>query len=54
MVLDPYLPCDVPRQSGGATQIPSLTGHGPKTVETKVIETEGILAQFRIKYVKYA
>ena len=26
MVLDPYLPCDVPRQSGGSTQFPSLTG----------------------------
>ena len=25
MVLDPYLPCDVPRQSDGSTQIPSLT-----------------------------
>ena len=25
MVLDPYLPCDVPRKSGGSTQIPSLT-----------------------------
>ena len=24
-VHDPYLPCDVPRQSGGSTQIPSLT-----------------------------
>ena len=26
VVFDPYLPCDVPRQSGGSTQIPSLTG----------------------------
>ena len=25
MILDPYIPCDVPRQSGGSTQIPSLT-----------------------------
>ena len=25
MILDPYIPCDVPRQSGGATQVPSLT-----------------------------
>ena len=24
-VRDPYLPCDVPHQSGGSTQIPSLT-----------------------------
>ena len=24
---DPYLPCDVPRQSGGSAQIPSLTGY---------------------------
>ena len=42
MVLDPYLPCDVPRQSGGSTQIPSLTGYEPKSVETKAIETEAI------------
>ena len=25
VVFDPYLPCDLPRQSGGSTQIPSLT-----------------------------
>ena len=25
MALDPYLPCDVPRQSGGSTQIPTHT-----------------------------
>ena len=25
LVLGPYLPCEVPRQSGGSTQIPSLT-----------------------------
>ena len=40
MVLDPYLPCDVPRQSGRSA--PSLTGYEPKSVETKVIETEAI------------
>ena len=28
MILDPTLPCDVPRQSGGPTQIPSPTAHG--------------------------
>ena len=39
---DPCLPCDVPRQSGGSTQIPSLTGYEPKSLETKVIETEAI------------
>ena len=32
MVHDPYLPCDVPRQSGGSTQIPSLTDYEPKSV----------------------
>ena len=42
MVLDPYLPCDVPRQSGGPTQIPSLTGYEPKSVESKAIETKAI------------
>ena len=41
-LLDPYLPCDVPRQSGGSTQIPSLAGCEPKSVETKLIETEAI------------
>ena len=25
VILDPYTPCDVPRQSGGSTQVPSLT-----------------------------
>ena len=39
---DPYSPCDVPRQSGGSAQIPSLTGYELKSVETKVIETEAI------------
>ena len=28
MALDPYLPCDVSRQSGGSTQIPSLRAYG--------------------------
>ena len=42
MILDLYLPCDVPRQSGGSTQILSLTGYEPKSVEIKVIETEAI------------
>ena len=42
MILDPYLPCDVPRQSGGSTQIPSLTGYEPESVEIKAIETETI------------
>ena len=30
---DPYLPCEDPRQSGGSTQIPSLTGYEPKVIE---------------------
>ena len=42
VILDPCIPCDVPRQSGGSTQIPSLTGHEPKSVEFKNIDTEGI------------
>ena len=42
MVLDPYLPCDVPRQSGGSTQIPIITSYEPKVIETKVIETNVI------------
>ena len=42
LVLDPYLPCDVPRQSGGSTQIPCLTGYEPKSGEFKDIETEAI------------
>ena len=42
LVHDPYLPCDVPRKSGGPTQIPSLTGYEPKSFEIKAIETEAI------------
>ena len=42
MMLKPYVPCDVPRQCGESTQIPSLTGYEPKTVEFKDIETEAI------------
>ena len=40
--INPYIPCDVPRHSGGLTQIPSLTGYEPKSVEIKAIETEAI------------
>ena len=42
MILDPYIPCDVPRQSGGSTQIPSLTGCEPKSVEFKNTDAEAI------------
>ena len=42
LILDPYLPCGVPRQSGGSTQIPSLTGYEPKSGEFKDVETEAI------------
>ena len=42
MVLDAYLPCDVPRRIGGSTQIPSITSYEPKSVETKAIEMEAI------------
>ena len=53
------------RQSGGSTQIPSLTRYEPKPVEIKAIETEaiepedvepvdlsltGILGLIRVKY----
>ena len=41
-VNDPYLPCEVPRQSGGSTQIPSLTGYEPKVIETEAIEPEDL------------
>ena len=37
-----YIPCDVPQQSGGSTQIPSLPGHEPKSVEINAIDTEAI------------
>ena len=36
------MPCDVPRQSGGSTQIPYLTGYEPKSVEFKDIDAEAI------------
>ena len=39
-VHDPDLPCEVPRQSGGSTQIPSLTGYEPNAIETEAIEPE--------------
>ena len=42
MILNPYIPCDGPRQSGGSIQIPSLTGYEPKSVEFKDIDTEAI------------
>ena len=40
LVHDPYLPCEVPRHSGGSTHIPSLTGSEPKSVENKAFDTE--------------
>ena len=62
LVYDPHVPCDVARQSGGSTQIPSLTGSEPKAIETEAIEPKtsspeelsltGILGQIRIKYRK--
>ena len=48
MILNPYVPCDGPRQSGGSTQIPSLTGYEPKTSPEELSLT-GILGQIRIK-----
>ena len=41
-VHDEYLPCDVPRQSGGSTHIPSVTGYQPKLIETEAIELEDL------------
>ena len=41
-VHDPHLPCEIPRQSGGSTQIPSLTSYEPKVIETEGIETEDL------------
>ena len=37
-----HTPCDGPRQSGGSTQIPSLTGYEPTSVEIEAIDTEAI------------
>ena len=42
LVHDEYLPFDVPRQSGGSTQIPSITGYEPKLIETKAVEPEDL------------
>ena len=42
MNLNPQIPCGGPRHSGGSTQIPSLTGYEPKSVEIKAIDTEAI------------
>ena len=42
MILHSYLLCDGPRQSGGSTQIPSLTSYEPKSVDNKAFDTEAI------------
>ena len=42
MILNSYIPCDGPQQVGGSTQIPSLTGYEPKSVEFNDVETEAI------------
>ena len=42
LILDPYLPCDFPRQSGGSTQIAPRTGCEPKLIETEAIEPEDL------------
>ena len=42
LVHDPYLPFEVPRQTGGSTKNPSLTGYEPKAIETKAVETKTI------------
>ena len=42
LVHDEYLLYDVPRQSGGSTQIPSVTGYEAKLIETAAIEPEDL------------
>ena len=42
LVHDELFPYDVPQQSDGSTQIPSLTGYKPRVIDTTVIETEAI------------
>ena len=42
VILDPCIPCDVPQQSGGSTEIPSLTGDEPNSFENKAFDTEAI------------
>ena len=42
LIHDECLPCDVPLQSGGSTQITSLTGCEPKVIETEAIEPEDL------------
>ena len=37
--------CDVPRQSGGSTQIPSLTGYDPCRLSFKNIDAEAIVLE---------
>ena len=39
-VHDDCSPCDDPRQSGGSTQIPSLTGYEPEVIEIKPEDLE--------------
>ena len=39
---DPYLPCEDPRQRGGSTQIPSLTGYEPNLIEPEELEPRRI------------
>ena len=45
LVHDPYVPCEVPRQSGGSTQIPALIGYEPNTIETNSIGTEAMQSE---------
>ena len=42
MVLDPYVPCDDSRRSGGSTRIPSPTGYEPKVIEPEDLEPRRI------------
>ena len=42
MILNPYIPCDGPRQSGGSTQIPSPTGYEHKMIQSDDLEPRRI------------
>ena len=39
---NPYLPCEDTRQSGGSTQIPSVTSYEPKVIEPEDLEPRRI------------
>ena len=57
MIFDQYTPCEVPRQSGGSTQIPALTVMSQSRSSLKASSPEelsltAIMGQIRVKYRK--